>query len=81
MVGGGDGQVGPADFASSHPQASESLGRSYFMHQVQVDINDAGFPRLIVHHMSIPDLLEHRFRRHIGPFLKISHRDTEVTEL
>jgi hypothetical protein len=36
------------------------------MHQMQVYIYDAGLLWLVMHHVGIPDFLEHGFGRHIG---------------
>ena len=59
VVGGGDGKVGAADLAAGHPQAVKSLRRGYFVHQVQVDVNEGGLPRFLVDDVGIPNFLKH----------------------
>jgi hypothetical protein len=42
VIGGGDGEIGTADFYAAGAQAVEGLGRSYFVDQVEVDVEQGG---------------------------------------
>ena len=65
MVGDGDGRIDPAHLAAGEAETFESLGAGDLMHEMAVDIKDAGAVLHALHHMRIPDLVEqsscHRF--------------------
>ena len=48
VIGGGDGEVGPADSDSTLAQAVEGLGRRDFVHQVQIDVEQRGSAEMLV---------------------------------
>ena len=62
VVHGGHGQVRAAHLAAGHPEPVKSLRRSNLVHQVQVNVNQGRLPRLLVNHMSVPNLLKHSLR-------------------
>ena len=77
VVGGGHGKVGTAYPASRQAKAVKCLRRRHLMHQVQVDVQDRRLVRLLMHHVGVPDLLEHSFGRHFYSmsFQKSIHPD------
>ena len=63
VVGRGDGQFRPADFAAGQPQAFERLRAGDFVDQVQIDVEDRLLARLGMDDVVVPDFLEHRAGR------------------
>ncbi len=57
VVRGRDGEIRAADFQTPLAQALKRLRRSDFMHQVQIDIDEAGRAGFFVDDVRIPDLL------------------------
>jgi hypothetical protein len=64
MVHHGEGKIGAADFAAFGVETGEGLGRSAFVNQVAVNIDDCGLAGLLVNGVGVPDFLIKRFRRH-----------------
>src|SRR5437879_4947832 len=64
MVHHGKGEIGAADFAAFGEKSGESLGRSAFMDEVAVNIDDGGLAGLLVNDVGVPDFLIERFRSH-----------------
>ena len=66
MVGGGEGEIGPADFQAALAQALEGLRRSDFVDQVQIDVEQRGRAGLLVDDMGVPEFFDdgtwHRHR-------------------
>ena len=59
-----EGQVGPAHLAPRRFDSCKSLRRGAFMHQMAVDIDQAGFAGDVAHQMRLPDFVVHRLRGH-----------------
>ena len=66
MVGDRDGQVRPAQLAAGHAQTLERLRAGHLVHQVAVDVEDAGAVRELLHDVAVPDLVEQRAWLRIG---------------
>ena len=62
VVGHGQGGVGPSHRAPGGPQALEGLRAGHLVHQVAVDIEQAGAVVLHVHQVAFPNLVENRAR-------------------
>jgi hypothetical protein len=60
VVLGGDGQVGAADGSPAQPQPLERLGAGDLVDEVQVDVEEVGFPRHRPYDVLVPDLLGQR---------------------
>ena len=58
MIGDRDRQIGPAQLAPSHAQAFERLRAGDLMHEVAVDIEDAGAVRKALDDVAVPDFVE-----------------------
>ncbi|MOA16771.1 hypothetical protein D3C78_1370010 [compost metagenome] len=54
-----ESQLRTANLAVTEAKSFESLWRSYFMNQMQIDINNARFTFLLMNNMIIPNLLKH----------------------
>ena len=57
VVRGRDGQIRTPDFQTAIAQALESLRRSDFMHQMQIDIDEAGRAGFFMDDVRIPNFL------------------------
>ena len=60
VVGDRQGQLGPADPASGHAQALERLRAGHFVHEMAIDIEEAGAVRTPLDDMRVPDLFVKR---------------------
>ena len=58
VVGGGDGQIGPAHFEAALAQALEGLRRGDFVHQVQVDVEQRGRAGLLRGRRGVPEFFD-----------------------
>ena len=58
VVGGGQGQVGPADLEAAGGQPGERLGRGHLVDQVEVDVQHGRQAGRLRHHVAVPDLVE-----------------------
>ena len=58
VVGGGEGEIGAADFEAALAQALESLRRGDFMDQMQIDIEERGSAGFFVNDVVVPDFLD-----------------------
>ncbi len=54
--------LGAAHAAAGQAQALESLGAADLVHQMPVDVEQAGAIRQALHHVGVPDFFEHRAR-------------------
>ena len=57
-------KIGAADLAAFGAETGEGLGRSAFVNEVTVDVNDPGLAGLLVNDVRVPDFLIERFRCH-----------------
>ncbi len=64
VVHHGEGEVGAADFAAFRAQAGKSLGRSAFVDEVAVDVDDRGLAGFFADDVGVPDFLVQRFGWH-----------------
>ena len=62
VVGDGQRGLGAPDLAAGKPQSFEGLRTGHLMHQMAVDIEDAGAILLAVDDVAVPDLVEERAR-------------------
>src|SRR5215469_3702223 len=58
VIGRRDGQVGTPDPEAPPPKAIECLWRRYFMHQVQIDVDQRRRAVTLGHNMIVPNLLD-----------------------
>src|SRR5699024_1690784 len=76
VVLGGDGQLGVAYRAVGQPEAVEGLRAGDLVHQVQVDVEQIGFPLGAAHQVGVPYFLgqraAHRAHLPFGPFPSVS---------
>ena len=78
VVGGGQGQVGPADLEAAGGQPGERLGRGHLVDEVEVDVQHGRQAGKLRHHVAVPDLVESRVRGagmgwHLGSVRAASH--------
>ena len=64
MVDDGERLFRRAHLAARQAQAFEGLRRGDFMHEMTVDIEQAGAVLLLMHQMVVPDLVVERTRFH-----------------
>ena len=57
VIRGGHGQIGPADFETAGAQAGKGLGRSDFVDQMQIDIEQGRGACFFPYEVRVPDLL------------------------
>ena len=62
MIDHGKRLVGCTHLPAGHAQALKGLRARHFMHQVPVDIEEAGAVRRLMHEMGVPDLVVERAR-------------------
>ena len=58
MVGDGQRCFGVTNFSPRHPQAFKCLRAGDFMHQMAVDIEQAGAIRRLMHEVAVEDFIE-----------------------
>ena len=72
VVLGGDGEVGAAHAAARQAEAVEGLRAGHLVDEVEVDVQQVGFARRGVHHVSFPHLL----RQCLRPMACLGHGDS-----
>src|SRR5699024_3830745 len=66
---GGEGEVGSPHRSPGLAEAVEGLGARDLVDQVEVDVEEIGFPRCPGHHVAVPYLLAQSSRfGHVHPF-------------
>ena len=60
VVGGGDGEVGPAHAAARQPDAVEGLRAGDLVDEVEIDVEQVGLAGCAAHHVAVPHLLRER---------------------
>jgi len=60
MVHHRESEIGAADFAACGAKPGKSLGRSAFVDEVAVNVDDRGLAGLLVNNVGVPDLLIER---------------------
>src|SRR3546814_1810767 len=63
VVGHRQRRLGMAQLAAGEAKSFEGLGRSHLVHEVTVDVDEAGAVVLTVDHMTVPDLVKQGARR------------------
>src|SRR3546814_11834653 len=58
VVGHRQRRLGMAQLAAGEAKSFEGLGRSHLVHEVTVDVDEAGAVVLTVDHMTVPDLVK-----------------------
>ena len=79
VVGGGDGEVGPAHPAAGQADAVEGLRAGDLVDEVEIDVEQVGLARRAAHHVAVPHLLGERLGH--GLLLTVSHFETIDLEL
>ena len=65
VILGGDGEIRPAHRPAGLPQPVERLRAGYFVHQMQIDVEQIGLgARTRTHHVLVPHLLGKRVAHH-----------------
>jgi hypothetical protein len=74
MVRNGEDGARPTDLSAGHPESFKGLGRSHFMDQVPINIEQGCPIRFFPYDMLLPNLVEQRFSTHKQAPCSVIHR-------